>query len=189
MDDKYRAMALMRANWSGLDAHREDEQVVSGYQFNTELQVHICFRNIWQNAADKNKVSASIYSSLIWFKDTLKKSEDSRHIVDANYKRVKSIFSTTINTLKWLQKHPGALKTMKICENPQCKSGHTCFFRVYPNDKYCCNVCVAVAKRIRSEQRDRENQRPPKEYKRDQLSRDRMSDSARLRWARERGKG
>ncbi|SRR6266568_2030727 len=173
-DDKYRTAALTRANWNGPDVHGAIRPLI--------------FRDIWQSAADKDKVLRNTHYSVIFLRASMPRREDPRWRDDADYKQVKAIFSTTINTLEWFQKNARILKTLKVCENPNCKSGHTYFFRVYPNDRYCCNACIAEAKELRREQRDRENQTPPKEYKRDQLSRDRMIESAKLRWARERAK-
>jgi len=108
--------------------------------------------------------------------------EDHSHL---HAKEKETAFLVMLDILEWLRDQ---VRFMRVCKNPTCDTRHTYFFRVYNNDKYCCNACIAEAKELRRDQREQENQTPPKEFIRDQESRDKMALSAARRWERERGK-
>lgn len=87
--------------------------------------------------------------------------------------------SLQIDALRWLEKR---LSQLKACENPECESRRTFFFRTFPNDKYCCADCCATAKELRKNERDA--LKAPKQYKRSEDARENMSRSARKRWGK-----
>jgi hypothetical protein len=88
-----------------------------------------------------------------------------------------------VETLEWLQRRLGSLK---VCENPKCVSGRKYFFKVYPNDTYCCARCIKIAKALRKAKRDAESQKPPRVPNFSEETRSKMRMSAVLRHANER---
>lgn len=90
-----------------------------------------------------------------------------------------------VDVLEWLQNRLGMLK---VCENPRCGTGRKYFFRIYPNDRYCCNKCTVKAKAIRQAQRSAESQKPPKEYVKSASVRENMSIGQTKRWDKHRAK-
>ena len=91
----------------------------------------------------------------------------------------------TIDTLKWVSKNPGILRSMLTCANPNCVTADKYFFREHPRDRYCCDRCKAIMKEDRNMTRliIGGNYHAPK---RSEEARQRMSDAAYKRWARER---
>ena len=90
-----------------------------------------------------------------------------------------------METLEWLQRRVGSLK---VCENPKCASGRKYFFKVYPNDRYCCRRCIAIAKALRQAKRDAESQKPRKEPAFTEEHCRNMSIAQQKRWDRYRAK-
>ncbi len=84
-------------------------------------------------------------------------------------------------SLEWLQRRLGSLK---VCENPKCASGRKYFFKVYPNDRYCCTRCIAKAKALRQAKRDAESQKPSKMPTFTEEHRKKMAIAAEKRWAK-----
>jgi hypothetical protein len=76
------------------------------------------------------------------------------------------------------------LNKLKVCGNPMCQTMRRYFLRVRNNDKYCSRECTQEADKLRREERSKRN--PPKPFKRSKLSRDKMSESAKRRWAKQR---
>jgi hypothetical protein len=86
-----------------------------------------------------------------------------------------------VETLEWLQRRLGSLK---VCGNPKCASGRKWFFKIYPNDRYCCARCIAKAKALRQAKRDAESQKPLKVPTFTEEHRKKMAIAAEKRWAK-----
>ena len=86
-----------------------------------------------------------------------------------------------VETLEWLQNRLGSLH---VCENPKCASGRKYFFKIYPNDRYCCTRCIGIAKALRKAERDA--QKPKKVPTFSDETRHRMGLAAEKRWAKKR---
>jgi hypothetical protein len=148
------------------------------------------FQTVWQLASAKKKREAVLridemkprYSRLL---RCLREDQQEDPAAYGNYESRATACLRMLETLEWLR---ARVELLKICANPECKTRNTYFFRVYNNDKYCCNACLQQAKELRLDLRHRENPESPKKYKRDQESRDRMSESAQRRWERARAK-
>jgi hypothetical protein len=148
------------------------------------------FQTVWQLASAKKKHEAVLridemkprYSRLL---HNLREFQQEDPAAYGNYESRATACLRMLETLEWLGARVGLLK---VCGNPECKTRSTYFFRFYSNDKYCCKACLERAKELRLDLRHRENPESPKKYKRDQKSRDRMSESAQRRWERERAK-
>jgi hypothetical protein len=86
-----------------------------------------------------------------------------------------------VETLEWLQRRLGSLK---VCKNPKCASGRKYFFKVYPNDRYCCTRCTTKAKAVRQAKRDVESSKPSKVPNFTEEHRKNMAIAAEKRWAK-----
>ena len=137
--------------------------------------VHSVQREAWEIASrgEADIAKGKIYCLSQFFSRRAKKAQGSR----------KRVLSLMVETLEWLQ---GRLRSLKVCENPKCASGHRYFFKVYNNDRYCCRRCIAIAKALRQAKRDAESQKPLKVPKFSEKTRSKMSISAILRHANER---
>jgi len=82
---------------------------------------------------------------------------------------------------RWLRKHVGKLK---VCENPKCEQLTTYFLRRWNNNKYCSDKCSQDADGVR--RKELLKSMPPKPFKRSPEARNRMSESAKRRWAKHR---
>ena len=99
--------------------------------------------------------------------------------------RDKEVLTLMVDTLEWLQ---SKVKSMKICENPQCSELSKHFFRVYNNDRYCCRGCGVKAKALRQAKRVVESEKPAKDFKKPVEVRRNMSAGATKRWEKYRAK-
>jgi hypothetical protein len=84
-----------------------------------------------------------------------------------------------LGACQWLG---GQLDKMRECANPTCQQIRRYFLRVHNNDKYCSRECTQEAHDLRHAQRSKHL--PQKPFKRSKLSRDKMSESAKRRWAK-----
>jgi hypothetical protein len=81
----------------------------------------------------------------------------------------------------WLKKY---VEKLKVCENPQCEQLTKYFVRRQNNQKYCSDLCVQEAAELRWHEQSKT--KPRRHFKRSSEARERMSQSATERWARER---
>ena len=86
-----------------------------------------------------------------------------------------------LGVCQWLGKHIGKLK---VCENPTCGQMTTYFLRKGNNTKYCSKQCGQDTEGVKRQERLKSM--PPKQFKRSPEARERMSQSATKRWARQR---
>lgn len=131
--------------------------------------------SVWRNAADEAKVLEDIPYTIMYLASHYGRFQYEDQRIE------------TINTLRWLAKHADILRSMLVCANPSCTTAHKYFFRENPRDQYCCDRCKEIMKEDRKMTRLIGSGKY-REYKRSQLSRDKMSEAAKARWERVRGK-
>jgi len=81
----------------------------------------------------------------------------------------------------WLRKN---VEKLKVCENTRCEQLTKYFVRRWNNHKYCSDSCVQEADELRRQEQSKT--KPRKHFKRSSEARERMSQSATERWARDR---
>ena len=140
-------------------------------------------QEIWRLSSAKMRDDAKYRLQVILLRYTRELRSIERYPSSIDYESKVRAFKTMVATLQWLQNRLGRLK---VCENPKCATERKYFFRDYSNDRYCCIKCGARAKALRQAKSDRELHKPPKEYKRPEEQRQKMSDSATARWAKAR---
>ena len=76
----------------------------------------------------------------------------------------------------------GQHEKLRVCANTACEQATMYFFREFNRSKYCSVTCSQAAANFR--RKEHLKNMPPKEFKRSKEARDRMSQSARVRWER-----
>lgn len=134
--------------------------------------VHSVLREAWARASagDTGRAGSRLAALSQHFGRRAKNAQGSR----------KQVLSLMAETLKWLHGRAGSLK---VCENPECATMNTYFFKVYNNDRYCSSRCISKAKALRKAKREAESLKTPKKYTKSDETRRRMSDAATKRHA------